>query len=238
MLNSNPWSDNGFTMQITCLIIAPAFTTAAIYLTLKHFVIAFGKQYSPIKPALYTWIFISGDILSLVLQGVGGGIASGATTESDLNLGGNIMLGGIIFQVVWLGVFATLCLAYFLRIWANRASLASEASSLARSRKFRLFVFGVVLAYIAILIRCIYRIPELASGWASPLFQNETDFIVLDGVMMTIATISLTIFHPGYFFPQLSATLHAQQQTRRQKDSTSPWSSDGSEMKENHESVA
>lgn len=33
MLNDNPWSGNGFQIQICCLIIAPAFITAGIYLT-------------------------------------------------------------------------------------------------------------------------------------------------------------------------------------------------------------
>ena len=33
--------------------------------------------------------------------------------------------------------------------------------------------------------------------------QDQTDFIVLDGVMITIATLCLTAFHPGVVFPEM-----------------------------------
>lgn len=33
ILHNNPWDGTGFNMQICCLIIAPAFITAGIYLT-------------------------------------------------------------------------------------------------------------------------------------------------------------------------------------------------------------
>lgn len=40
-------------------------------------------------------IFVCADVVALVIQAAGGGIASG----SDSNLGGNIMLAGIIIQL-------------------------------------------------------------------------------------------------------------------------------------------
>ena len=33
--------------------------------------------------------------------------------------------------------------------------------------------------------------------------QDETDFAVLDGGMITIATLCLTAFHPGLVFPEM-----------------------------------
>ena len=33
ILNDNPWDETGFQMQICCLIIAPAFFAAGVYLT-------------------------------------------------------------------------------------------------------------------------------------------------------------------------------------------------------------
>ena len=43
----------------------------------------------------------------------------------------------------------------------------------------------------------------MANGWGNPIMQDETDFIVLDGVMITIATLCLTAFHPGLVFPEM-----------------------------------
>jgi hypothetical protein len=64
--------------------------------------------------------------------------------------------------------------------------------------RFRLFIYALLTAYIAVLVRCIYRyvlfchvrcwantdplsIPEMALGWGSSLMQNETLFLILDG---------------------------------------------------------
>jgi len=59
MMNSNPWSQTGFKIQICCLILSPSFLAAGIYLTIKHLVIYFGPEMSRIRPQMYTRIFIS-----------------------------------------------------------------------------------------------------------------------------------------------------------------------------------
>lgn len=221
MLWENPFNIQGFTIQIVCLIIAPvcfmdashasgvlissqAFIAAGIYLTLKHFVIAFGREYSVIRPQLYIWIFICADIVSLVLQGFGGEI-SATGSISTAKTGTDIALAGICFQVMALVIFGALGGLYFFRVWSNRLGLSNEAEKLVHSYRFRMFAVGIVLAYLPVLIRCCYRIPELSGGWRNEVFRNELDFIVLDGVMMAIATLTLTVLHPGVFFPQLSA---------------------------------
>ncbi|KAL9116686.1 MAG: hypothetical protein Q9187_006788 [Circinaria calcarea] len=66
--------------------------------------------------------------------------------------------------------------------------------------RFKFFVSAIGVATVAILIRSVYRIPELSGGWANPIMRDEIDFIVLDGVMCAIATLFLTVFHPGYCF--------------------------------------
>lgn len=69
-------------MQIVCLTIALAFIAAGLYLTLSRIVITFGPENSPIKPPSYPRIFIPCDVVSLLLQAAGGGIAS-ATSNAN-----------------------------------------------------------------------------------------------------------------------------------------------------------
>ncbi len=57
----------------------------------------FGNQVIDI--AADSLIFVSCDVISLVVQGAGGGIAASGDTLEDANMGGNIMLGGIVFQL-------------------------------------------------------------------------------------------------------------------------------------------
>lgn len=208
LLHSNPYSQVGFEMQICCLIISPAFTSAAIYLTLKHVTLAFGPEHSRLKPKFYTWIFICCDIFTLILQGAGGGIAASAKTDSMQKIGNDLMLAGIVLQVAILLAFAAASADFLLRLSyalkATNVTMSPEAYSLLLDTKFRAFVAGLLLAFVAIFTRCCYRIAEMAGGWANPIMQNETDFIILDGVMVLVASLCLTVLHPGYCFPRLA----------------------------------
>jgi hypothetical protein len=57
-LPSNPFNFLAFEVALCCITIAPAFNAAAIYLTLKHVVIAFGEEFAVMRPAMYTYVFI------------------------------------------------------------------------------------------------------------------------------------------------------------------------------------
>jgi hypothetical protein len=208
MLNNDPFDHNGFIVQICCLVISPAFVSAGIYLTLKHIVINFGQQWSRFPPVWYTRIFITGDLFSLILQGAGGGLASTATGGSSLqDVGTNLMIAGVIVQVVILAVFGYFLTEYTVRTYRRREQLSVESMKLFHATSFRCFVVAIVVAYFGIFIRCIYRIPELTGGWGSELMRNEPEFIVLEGVMIVISVLVLTVFHPGYCFPALGNTI-------------------------------
>jgi len=183
-MNANPWSSTGFKIQICCLILSPSFFAAGIYLTLKHLVIYFGSEKSRLRPQLYTWIFISCDIVSILAQAAGGGVASGETI-SLVNIGDDIMIAGIAFQVATMAV--CLCLAadfafqVFRQYGHRRPSIAEVQEGDELPGSFRYYVACCSVAFVFIFIRCIYRIPEMSGGWGNPLMQNETEFMILDG---------------------------------------------------------
>lgn len=170
--------------QICCLIIAPAFNSAAIYLTLKHIALCFGTEWSYIKPRFYTYIFIIFDLVSLVLQALGGALASSADTDDEQKLGDDLMMAGIGWQVAALSIFAVTASVYIYRRWKAVAQfpLSPEAAATLADRKFRLFAGGVVVAWFAIFVRCVYRIIEMAGGWRNHIMQDEASFIALEGV--------------------------------------------------------
>lgn len=158
MLHSNPYKKAGFDTQIVCLIIAPAFVAAGIYLTLKHLTLCFGAEYSRLRPMYYTWIFISCDILSLILQGAGGGISATSSTDYKKQKAGNdVALAGIVFQVVTLLIFGILSVTYYLNRRRSNPVLSKEAEHIKSKTSFKGFMVALVLAYLAILTRCAYR---------------------------------------------------------------------------------
>jgi hypothetical protein len=194
MMNSNPWSESGFKLQICALVLGPSFIAAAIYLTLKHFVLYCGPQYSVIKARLYPWIFVGCDFGSMVLQGIGGGMAAaGGTKNKKLIDGGNSMIvAGIAFQVATMAVCGLLVLIYIIRykkgtsgrnaVGEKSAYHLDKESTSVSLWKVRVFGGMVCLAYLTVLIRCIYRLPEMAGGWGNALMRNEREFLLLDGM--------------------------------------------------------
>ncbi|RGP73169.1 phospholipid-translocating atpase [Fusarium longipes] len=200
-----PFNAMAFQAQVCCLIIGPAFNSAVVYLMLKYIVALFGPEWSLLKPKLYTIIFIGADIVSLVLQAAGGGIAA-TTSIGDkdmLNLGNSIMMAGIAFQVVTLSMFALVATAFCIRrVRAVKCyPLAGNALQTWESARFRWFICGLSTTFLSIYIRCVYRIAEMRGGWGNKLMKEQIPFILLEGLMILIATSAQTILHPGNFFP-------------------------------------
>jgi hypothetical protein len=102
-------------------------------------------------------------------------------------------------------IFGLLVAEYSWRTWKRRNQLTHNALALWENRRFKLFCSAILAAYIFILVRCAYRIPELLGGWGGELMRIEIEFIVLEGVMISLAVLAQTIFHPGIYFPALAS---------------------------------
>jgi hypothetical protein len=186
MMNDNPYSEIGFNLQIVLLTFAPAFLAAGIYLQLKHLIITFGSSWSFVRPAWYTYIFITCDFISIALQGAGGGLAATSEAwESSFGVGNDLTIAGLVFQVVTLAVFGALSTEYLLRtVLRHKHELNPATESLRRSIMFKGFLAAIALAYVTILIRCCYRVAELVGGWSEDnhLLREEPLYLGLDSL--------------------------------------------------------
>ena len=205
LMHNNPWSGAGFKTQICCLVLAPSFLAAAVYVTLKHVVLYCGPEHSRLKPRLYPWVFIGMDFGSIVLQAIGGGVASAADSNTKdgaklAHAGDGLIVAGIAFQVFTMAVCALLMADYFRSFLRAKKALRSSramdgvpgsewGSEWEKNRSdpkvkknFRLFCIAIAFAFVAIWIRCIYRVPEMAGGWGNPLMRKENEFLLLDGM--------------------------------------------------------
>lgn len=180
---NNPFSLNGFLIGIVCITLAPAFFAAAIYFTLGDVVRHVSVAASRVNPKTYAMIFIPCDLVSLILQGTGGGLASVASQNNqDVTKPTHVMVAGLAFQVATMAAFIVICLDYAFRVWKmQRGSGISLAPHLSKQR-LTVFTAFFSLAIITIFIRTVYRVIELAGGWTSKLYRTQTDYIVLEGV--------------------------------------------------------
>ncbi|EXA43976.1 hypothetical protein FOVG_08795 [Fusarium oxysporum f. sp. pisi HDV247] len=176
-----------FLLQITTLVVAPIFVAAAIYVTLGYLIKAVGPQYSVIRPKLYLWIFLVVDVLALLIQAGGGGLASGAANKGkDTKPGANLMVAGIIFQLVSMTGFCILFAIFVLR---------TRGLELAKGQRF--VIYATIISVVFVYIRCIYRTVELLEGWDGNLMKTEGYFIGLDGVCIAVAILIFCIFDPA-----------------------------------------
>ncbi|KAF2138952.1 uncharacterized protein K452DRAFT_337768 [Aplosporella prunicola CBS 121167] len=204
---SNPFGENGFLMQIVCLTIAPAFMAAGIYFCLSRIVATFGASNSRIPPLAYPRIFIPCDVISLLLQAAGGGLASAQShANKDPNTGNNIMIAGLAFQVATLAVFIALATDFSIRT-ARRVRALGDAQALdpahARLRAswaFKGFLAALAFSTLCIFTRSVYRVAELSEGWTGHLIETQRYFIGLEGAVVGAAMLALNAFHPGLCF--------------------------------------
>ncbi|EWY96584.1 hypothetical protein FOQG_05690 [Fusarium oxysporum f. sp. raphani 54005] len=216
-MDPNPWKSSAFQTQICCIIIAPTFICAAIYLTLKHVALALNPDLSRIHPRWYPRIFLPADLSCLIIQAIGGGVAAAAKrNQPELARNGNrTIIAGVVLQVIVLLAFGAMGTDYYLRVkkYLHSSEAAPESLRVWQDKKFRMFGFAVSGAYFAILTRCIYRIAEMAGGWGNHIMQDEPSFLVLDSSLVLITGFLLTAFHPGIFFPQMAVTMQRTKKT-------------------------
>ena len=113
-------------------------------------------RHSRFPPYLFYWIFIPCDILSLVLQAVGGAMSSSSNGGSSSGV--NIALAGLSFQVATLFFFIVFTLDYMFRaraVWRG----------VKLSWRFKNFCAWLAAATLLILVRCCYRVDELVSAF-------------------------------------------------------------------------
>ncbi|KAI5479400.1 RTA-like protein [Pseudohyphozyma bogoriensis] len=183
---------NGYIMQICCLVIAPTFMSAALYMLLGQLIAVVAPHTSPLSAKQFKIVFIVADVFSLVVQAAGGGIAATASTPSLGDIGSNLMLAGIVIQLVVMVFFV----AYGLYWGAFRAGQEWRVAD----RNLWFLVLGMALCSLGILIRGVYRTAELAGGFNGSLAENQTLFL-LDAVPITFSTFAINVFHPNRLLP-------------------------------------
>lgn len=201
MLHNNPFDFNNFLIYLIPLTIGPAFLTGSIYLCLARIVVVNGTKISRLSPRAISLIFMISDFFSLVLQGTGGGIAATANTHNGSNAGRYIMIAGLAWQVLSLAVYFTLWAEFVFRVRkASESFKNGRFMQLRESKKLKLFSYALALATLLIFVRSVYRVVELQGGFAGTVASNQVAFMILEGPMIILAVLALTILHPGHVF--------------------------------------
>ncbi|KAF5573407.1 RSB1-integral membrane transporter [Fusarium pseudocircinatum] len=199
-----PYNNNAFLMQITTLIIAPTFITAGLYVILGALINRLGRESSILGPRMYAIVFLTCDIIALIVQAVGGAMASTESDkiDGDTKPGTNIMVAGIVFQMAAMVVFAALVLDFLRRVFVKKSYLQTRNKGVSNGnslpKAYTWLLAAVFISLTMIFIRSIYRTVELLQGWSGYLITHEGYFIGLDGAIMVVAIAVFNFLDPVY----------------------------------------
>ncbi|KAF2201684.1 hypothetical protein GQ43DRAFT_431400 [Delitschia confertaspora ATCC 74209] len=160
--------------------------------------------YSPTRkvwffsPSILALIFVTLDIISFVIQLVGGGMAGPGASADSQKKGLDIYMGGIGMQEGFIILFLGLVIKF------HRDQLQAERVGRLTADKiagWKWLIWALYGCLLAITIRIIYRLAEFSAGLgtSNPLPSNEPVLYVLESTPMWLAILVWNIVHPGRF---------------------------------------
>lgn len=180
------------------LLIAPNLFSAAVYSITGLLIHALGAQHSRLSAKNFLIFFGLLDLLAIVLQAAGAGVAAQELKNSDqtTGVGTDVMVSGICVQIVSMAAYLVLGGEFLWkshkdpRYREREESVGDPVRGLIRSFRagadgfsvlfFReihgnvpLAVFGLVASTVLILLRCLFRAVELGEGYSGTLFRES-----------------------------------------------------------------
>ncbi|KAF3930455.1 hypothetical protein ABW20_dc0107157 [Dactylellina cionopaga] len=185
--------------QFVLVVLAPVLTAAALYIILGRLlerVLPGGAKAKALGlPARWiTWIFVTSDIISFAMQGLGAGIISAnadGKNPAAQKRGSTIIMAGLGIQMAFFSFF----IGAVIRFDVKTRNTDPNA-------RWRVLVYSLYLSCTLILIRSAYRTAEFAQGWNGYLMGHEVYFYVLEALPMLPCLIIFNIFHPGKYLPE------------------------------------
>ncbi|KAJ5943710.1 hypothetical protein N7516_003878 [Penicillium verrucosum] len=179
--------------QSLMLLLAPAFFAASIYMILGRIIrLLNGASCSLVRPSWLTKIFVTGDVLSFFIQSGGGGMLASAKDESKVKLGNNMVVVGLIVQILFFGFFVVVSVIFHRRMLATPMYAAGD-TQIPWTRYMKVLYTASVL----VLIRSIYRVAEYVQGSGGYLQSKEAFIYVFDAALMFLCCLLFNVFHPS-----------------------------------------
>ncbi|EFZ01348.1 RTA1 like domain protein [Metarhizium robertsii] len=179
-----------FVMQSVLILVAPALFAASIYMTLGRLMRSIhGERHSLIPVNWLTKAFVLGDVLSFLVQSTGAGLM--AVKNFDPKKAENIILVGLIVQIVMFGLFAMTAAIFHVRMrrWPSAASMDAG------------WVRIMMMLYATsalILVRSVFRVVEYIMGKEGYLLTHEWTLYVFDAALMFGTMVVYGVVYPGH----------------------------------------
>ncbi|QKX58044.1 uncharacterized protein TRUGW13939_05164 [Talaromyces rugulosus] len=186
------FTTNPYILQTLLLLIAPTLYAATIYMELGRIVVLTdGEAHCFIRRRWLTKLFLIGDIISFIMQGGGGGIMASGNL-SALKTGENIIIGGLVIQLIFFSLFVTTSIKFHLglRSSPSRKLLHSQPP-------WERHMYALYGGSALIFIRSLFRLIEYAQGNDGYLVSHEVYMYIFDAVPMILIMAVFAWVHPS-----------------------------------------
>ncbi|MCJ1385194.1 hypothetical protein MMC17_008315 [Xylographa soralifera] len=180
------------------VLLAPLWINAFDYMVLGRMIHFFLPAHSlfGIRASTLALYFVLLDIVSFVIQLVGGAMGGPEPPPEQLLKGVHIYMGGIGMQEFFILVFLGLAVRFHVQMLGmeKRGELVGT-----RKGRWRQLLFTLYASLALISIRIFFRLIEFSAGTSSsnPLPYHEIYFYAFDAVPMLLALTTMNIVHPG-----------------------------------------
>ncbi|PQE06076.1 RTA1 domain protein [Rutstroemia sp. NJR-2017a BBW] len=193
----DPTSIMKYIGQSLLIILPPSLYAATIYMIYGRIVLFVNSpSASVIRPQIVTKIFVTGDVVAFFMQAGGGGMMAQA---SMANLGQKVILGGLLFQLLFFGFFLSIAIIFERRISKSTKSFTVPQVGKHTWHKMLMLLF---VGAAVIIGRCAYRIVEFGQGMDGALMKHEVYMYIGDTAPMFLVQVLFHIVHAGDVFPK------------------------------------
>ncbi|KAF2626199.1 putative RTA1 domain protein [Macroventuria anomochaeta] len=171
-----------YSTQSVFILLGPALFAASIYMCLSRIIRGVhGNHHSLVKPSWLTKIFVTGDVLSFVVQG---GVAGLMVSGNSIKTGEGMVIGGLMIQIIMFGLFAVTAVLFQRRI-ERRPTPESCSSALPT----------------LIMVRSIFRVAEYAMGNDGYLLKHEWTLYIFDTTLIFAVMVVCFLWYPTRITP-------------------------------------
>ena len=117
---------------------------------------------------------------------------------SNYRTGENIVIGGLIVQVVVFGFFVLTSALFHTRIWRHPTPKVTIEYVPWQKHMMALYITSML-----ILVRSVFRVVEYAQGNDGYLMSHEWFLYVFDGVLMLGVMATWALVHPSEMYAML-----------------------------------
>lgn len=182
-----------FCIQNMFILIAPVLFAATIYMMLGRIIVGTGgERHSLIRPSKITLIFVSGDILSFIIQGGGGGMSA----VQDVNVvkwAERLVIIGLFVQIVMFATFCVLAIVFHTRMRRSPVSITEVKGLTWEEDLYFLYAVSAL-----IMVRSIFRVVEYIQGHTGYLLSHEWTLYVFDSLLMFVVAVLFCWKFPGH----------------------------------------